>query len=170
MRRVAALCTRSLDDHLRTMDIKMARTFEEWLKLFDLKCDSMDDFLAFYSGVCWSVCKLEQQELVAITDDASIRAFLCRALDVLELQNTAKELKMNTNLSVMKIFEPIHKEYNALNTTSALRDTEMTLTRSTRRAEVRPGARSGEVKGKPASVSRFPPNTHNLIPHSSEGL
>ena len=75
----------ALDDHLRTVDIKMARTFEEWLKLFDLKCDSMNDFLPFYSEVRKNVKKLQTAELVAITDDTFIRDFLCRALDVPEL-------------------------------------------------------------------------------------
>ena len=45
-----------------------------------------------------------------------------------------------------------------------LRDTELTLTRNSRRAEVRPGARSEEVKVKSAFVPRFPANTNNIIP------
>ena len=68
------------------------------------------------------------------------------------------------NLSCMKIFESIYADYVSLTTTSTLRDMEMTLTRFTRRTEVKSGTGRGEVKGKPAHVSRFPPNARNLIP------
>ena len=63
------------------MDIKMAKIFDEWQKLFDLKCDTLDDFLLFYSGVHNGVKKLKVAESVAITDDRFIKAFLCRAID-----------------------------------------------------------------------------------------
>ena len=154
----------AMEDHLSTMDLHMFRTFELWLKFFDLKCDSMDTFLEFYSGVRASYIKLERHDSVAIKDDTFIRAFLCRALNVPELQNTTKELTLNSNMKVMEIFDSVFKEYNGLITSSALRDTDMALTRSSRRAEVKSGTRRGEVKGKPTVVSRFPPNSGNLIP------
>ena len=155
---------KAMEEHLSTMDLHMARTFELWTKFFDLKCDSMDTFLEFYSGVRSSVTKLQRHESVAIQDDTFIRAFLCRALNVPELQHTTKELTLNTNMKVMEIFDSVYKEYNGLTTSSALRDTDMALTRSSRRAEVKSGTRKGEVKGKPTLVSRFPPNSGNLVP------
>ena len=75
----------------------MAKTLDEWQKLFNLKCDDLDGISSFYTSVRTSVKKLEVAKAAAIQDDTFIRAFLCRALDVQELQSTTIELMTNTN-------------------------------------------------------------------------
>ena len=154
---------KALGDHLSTVGIKMARTFEEYQRVFDLKCDTLYDFLSFYSGVRTSVRKFETSDSIAIKDDTFIRTFFCRAPDVPELQTTSKGLTTNTKDSCMKMFESIHADYIYLSTSSVLRDTEMTLTRTSCHAEVRSSVGRGEVKVKPAFVSKLPLNTNNLI-------
>ena len=62
----------------------------------------------------------------------------------------------------MRIFISIHADYVSLHASSVLRDTEMALTRKSRRAEDRSGAERGEIKRKSAFVPRFLPNAANL--------
>ena len=158
------LVFKKLGDHLSTVDIKMAKMFDEWQKLFNLSCDDLDGFSSFYSSVRTSVKKLEVAQAAAIQDDTFIRAFLCRALNVQELQTTSKELMTNIQDSWMKIFESIHSDYTSLIASSALRDTEMALTRSARRAGTKPAAKGKGGGAKRVTAPTFPPNTGNLIP------
>ena len=51
---------KALSDHLLTVDLKVAMTFEEWQKFFGLRCDSLDGFLPFYSSVRTSVTRLKE--------------------------------------------------------------------------------------------------------------
>ena len=157
-----------LDEHLSTVDIKMAKTFDEWQKLFDLKCDTLDEFLSFFSGVRTSVKKLETANSIAIMDDTFIRAFLYRAFDVPELHNTSKGLTTNTKDSCMNIFKSIHTDYISLHASFVLRDTEMSLTRNSCRAEARPGAGRGGGGGEISVCAKISTKHHQS--HSSEGL
>ena len=119
--------------------------------------------MPFYFGVRTSLKTLEVANLVAITDDTFIRAFVYRALDVPELHITFKELMTNSRDSCIKIFESIHADYISLNASSVLSDTKMSLTRNSHREEVKSGTEKSEVKGKEASPPRFLPNTANLM-------
>ena len=154
--------------HLSTVDMRMARALEQWRKLFDLKCESMDTFLAFYSDVREAMKKLEQAESVAIGDEVFMRAFLCKSIDVPELQTHAKEFMTNTSDNCLDIFEKIHRDYRSIESSEALRTNDLSLNRRARRA-IKFKDVQVDPKGKPAAKPRFPPNTGNLIPHKYYG-
>ena len=68
----------------------MARIMQHWTDFFSLRCESMDEFLAFYSGVKQVTHKLQEANSIAITDDTFLKAFLAKAVACEELQTEAK--------------------------------------------------------------------------------
>ena len=76
--------------HLTSIDMKVARALEQWKQLFSLQCESMDQFPRFHSDVREAVDVLTTAESEAIRDEVFMRAFLCKALDVPELQTHTK--------------------------------------------------------------------------------
>ena len=62
--------------HLTTSDITTSRIMSYWKTLFGLKCESRDDFLAFYSNDKGFIHKLKKGNSVAITDDIFLQGVL----------------------------------------------------------------------------------------------
>ena len=71
--------------HLTSIDIKVARSLDQWKQLFSLHCGSMDEFPRFHSDVREAADALMTAESESIRDEVFMRAFLCKALDVPEL-------------------------------------------------------------------------------------
>ena len=76
---------------LHTSDLTMSRIMQHWTDFFGLKCESMEEFLAFYSGVKQVTHKLQEANSIAITDDIFLKAFLAKAIACEELQTEAKK-------------------------------------------------------------------------------
>ena len=99
---------KALSDHLLTVDLKVAMTFEEWQKFFGLRCDSLDGFLSFYSSVRTSVTRLKDFKSEAIKDETFLRAFMTKALDVMELKTYTKEFLTEPEKDSMDILKRVH--------------------------------------------------------------
>ena len=99
---------KALSDHLLTVDLKVAMTFEEWQKFFGLRCDSLDGFLPFYSSVRTSVTRLKDFKSEAIKDETFLRAFMTKALDVMELKTYTKEFLTEPEKDSMDILKRVH--------------------------------------------------------------
>ena len=87
-------CTRlwmAVVKNLTSIDMKVARALEQWKQLFSLKCETMEEFPKFHSDVREAVNALTTANSEAIRDEVFMRAFLCKALDVAELQTHTKD-------------------------------------------------------------------------------
>ena len=137
----------------------MARTFAEWQKLFGLNCGTIDDFPSFYSSVRTSVARLREYGSDAIEDDTFIRAYLCKSIDVKELRNSTKEFMASRQAKSLDILKKVHDDYTGIIASSSLRDSDLSMVRSSRRTEV-----CAKEERKPSMV-KFPPNTGNKLPN-----
>ena len=61
--------------HLTTSNVTMARVMSHWKVLFGLKCESRNDFLAFYSKANGILHKLKKGNSVAVTDNVFLQAY-----------------------------------------------------------------------------------------------
>ena len=81
----------------------------------------MEDFPRFHSDIREAVQTLTDSKSEVVHDEVFMRAFLCRALDVPELQYHTKELVNDIGVSWTQIFERIQKNYCSIESTEALR-------------------------------------------------
>ena len=58
-----------IENHLSSEDVVTACVMNLWTKLFALKCDDRDSFMAFYSQVKGITHKLTEHSSVAVQDD-----------------------------------------------------------------------------------------------------
>ena len=72
--------------HLTSVDIEVTRALDELKQLFSLKCGSMEEFPKFHSDVREATNAFVTTKSEAIEDEVFMRAFLCKAIDVPELQ------------------------------------------------------------------------------------
>ena len=126
----------ALESHLNKGDLQMARIFAEWQKFFGLNCDTIDDFPSFYSSVRTSVARLREYGSEAIEDDTFIRAYLCKSIDVKELRSSTKEFTTSMQAKSLDILERVHDDYTGIIASSRLRDSDLSMVRSSRRTEV----------------------------------
>ena len=76
----------------------------------------MDELPRFHSADALTNAKSE-----AIRDEVFMRAFLCKAIDVPELQTHTKELATDMKVPWMKIFLRIQKDHRSIESNEALR-------------------------------------------------
>ena len=81
----------------------MTKTSDKWQKLFALNCDSMDDFLLFYSSVHSAMTRIKEYQSVALKDEAFRYAYLSKSLDIKELHAVTKQLMTNTKDNYMTV-------------------------------------------------------------------
>jgi hypothetical protein len=117
----ASLWTK-IKDHLNSSSLATAKVTRQWESLFGLKCESMSEFLKFYSAFKTIRYKLQTSKSVAITDDNFLRSFLARTIDVPELQEETKKFLKEPNTPYSVILEKIHKDYRAQDTTSEIKE------------------------------------------------
>ena len=82
-------CTKlwtTIESHLTSADLTMARAMAFWNTLFGLKCEEKDSFLHFYSKAKSVIFKLKKYKSVAIGDDIFLRAFFAKVIEAPELQ------------------------------------------------------------------------------------
>ena len=137
----------------------MARKFAEWQKLFGLQCDMIDDFPSYYSSVRKGVARLREYDSVAIEDDIFVRAYLCKSLDVKELRSSTKEFMANMEDNSLDILEKIHKDYSGIMASTSLKESDLSMARTSRRTETHI-----KEERKPSAM-KFPPNTGNKLPN-----
>ena len=155
---------------LHTSDLTMARIMQHWTDFFGLRCESMDEFLAFYSGVKQVTHKLQEANSIAITDDTFLKAFLAKAVACEELQTEAKRFLQGGNDGWEVILDKVHSDYRAQASGEHLRGgTSTPSTAQLRRGKSSNSASSNKpnatVSRKVEGLAKLPPNTGNLIPH-----
>ena len=101
------------ENHLSSEDVVTARVMNLWTKLFALKCDDRDSFMAFYSQVKGITHKLTEHNSVAVQDDIFMRPFLSRTIEAPELQSEVKNFLKEPNIQYLEILEKVYVDYRA---------------------------------------------------------
>ena len=87
-----------------------------------------------------------------------IRVYLCKSLDVKELRSSTKEFMANMVDNSLDILEKIHKDYSGIMASTSLKESDLSMARTSRRTEVHI-----KEERKPSAM-KFPPNTGNKLP------
>ena len=107
--------------HLTTNDVTTAHVMSQWKKLFGLKCESCDDFLAFYSKAKCVLHKLKKHDSVAVTDGVFLKAYFAMTIEAPKLQAEVRGFLKDTDSTYSEILEIIHADYRAQTMTKDVR-------------------------------------------------
>ena len=110
-----------IKNHLSSEDVVTARVMNLWTKLFALKCDDRDSFMAFYSQVKGITHKLTEHSSVAVQDDTFMRAFLSQTIEAPELQLEVKNFLKEPKVKYLEILEKVYVDYRATETSVCFR-------------------------------------------------
>ncbi len=146
----------------------MLRVLSHWTELFSLRCDTRDELFPFYSKVMRTTHLLLTKNLVAVTDDSFLKAFLAKSISCEELQTEAKDLLTDGSASWSVILDRINADCRAQVSGESMRtDGTSTSRAQLRRARGASSSGDGAIprKAPKPAVLKLPANTGNLIPH-----
>ena len=154
-----------IQSHLSSTDVITAHVMNLSTKLFALKCDDRDSFLAFYSQVKGLSHKLSEHNSVAVQDDVFMRAFLSKTIEAPELQSEVKKSLKEPKIKYLEVLEKVFEDYRVQETGQHLQETQAFSTAGRIACKV---AHEQETKPAPTKLPpilfHFPRNSDNKIP------
>jgi len=159
----------TINNHLTSADLTMARAMALWNTLFGLKCEERDSFLHFYSKAKSVIFKLKQHKSVAIGDDIFLRAYFAKVIEAPELQTEVKKLVTDKAGTYESILELVHKDFRAQETSGNLRDVNSgsASSRRSRTEERNPSdnpTKKPKISEEEIVYAPFPTNHNSLLP------
>ena len=155
-----------IKNHLSSEDVVTARVMNLWTKLFALKCDDRDSFMAFYSQVKGITHKLTEHSSVAVQDDIFMQALLSRTIEAPELQSEVKNFLKEPKIQYLEILEKVYVDYGATETSEHFQQETQAFSATARiaRKAVREQNSTDIATKPPPILFRFPWNSDNKIP------
>jgi len=120
---------------LSTSNLSTTRIMKLWREFFGLCCESLSNFLQFYSKVTKVLDKLQQGNLVAATDYVFLRTFLAKVISSEELQTEVKKFLQDGKGKHDEILEDILIGYRTQETAEEICEGDSAVPKKLHRAE-----------------------------------